>query len=90
MNDNPYGWDRTLEDPPIAYWRIMPEGPALDAVKADAHSKRNWASEVGTPPACRCAIPLKPRSMVYGLDDGTCARHPEKGTDACKKPDFSR
>lgn len=35
--------------------------------------------------ACRCGIPKKPKSTMYGEDDGRCYRHPERGTDAWKK-----
>jgi len=36
-------------------------------------------------PACRCGVPIKPNTTRYGVDDGRCHRHPERGTDAWKK-----
>lgn len=35
-------------------------------------------------PACRCGKELQPKTTRFGEDDGTCARHPERGTDAWK------
>jgi hypothetical protein len=65
---------------PIKKGEVSPARAAQ--IRADAHSGRNWAQEVGTPPACTCGSGQRLFDAanalrgVHGRPSGLCDRHP--------------
>ena len=79
MTINRWGWDTSLDDPPVVLWRIV-DDETLEWIR----STMNHAGSASLKPGCICGMDEKRREMIrrghyslHGKPGGACARHPK-------------